>query len=70
MSAMTPHASFGCSLSRAEQNRQLVLALYQEALISRNVRTAFERYVSEDFVEHWDVVSAPGREQRNPNPRF
>jgi predicted SnoaL-like aldol condensation-catalyzing enzyme len=125
----------------AAQNREVVVSFYQEALINRNVRAGFERYMTPDFiehkadvpkgdreatitflegliknvpdpkweilrvaaendlvflharftpapgappyaiadifrlkdgriVEHWDIVSAPPRDQRNPNPRF
>jgi predicted SnoaL-like aldol condensation-catalyzing enzyme len=124
-----------------QKNREAVVAFYEEALIQRNVRAGFERYMSSDFlehkadvpkgnreetiaflesliknvpdpkwevlrvaaendlvfvharfipapgappyaiadifrmkdgriVEHWDVVSAPPAEQRNPHPRF
>lgn len=41
----------GCT-SNAESNRQVVLAFYNQALIQRQTRAAFERYASEDFVEH------------------
>lgn len=144
--AMSWFTAAACSLASskrdtARQNRESVIAFYQEALINRNVRTAFERYMSSGFVEHkadvpngdrgatiafleklikdvpdpkweilrvaaendlvflharftpahgapsyaivdvfrikdgrivehWDVISGPPREQRNPNPRF
>jgi predicted SnoaL-like aldol condensation-catalyzing enzyme len=50
-------AATGCSLApfqrdAARQNREVVVAFYQDALINRNVRTAFERYMSNDFIEH------------------
>jgi predicted SnoaL-like aldol condensation-catalyzing enzyme len=124
-----------------EDNRKVVLAFYNEALVGLKPRPAFERYMSADFiehkpdvpegtrgatamfleqlianvpqpkwtvertiaegdfvflharfspaagapefaiadvfrlsrckiVEHWDVVAAPPKEQRNPNSRF
>ncbi|MFL6696634.1 MAG: nuclear transport factor 2 family protein [Vitreoscilla sp.] len=36
----------------AEANRRIVLAFYDQALVKRQTRAAFERYASEDFVEH------------------
>ena len=36
----------------AEENRAVVLAFYTEGLVGRQPRAAFERYVSEDFIEH------------------
>jgi predicted SnoaL-like aldol condensation-catalyzing enzyme len=40
-----------------EKNRQVVLAFYSEGLMNLQPRAAFERYVSENFVEHKpDVV--------------
>jgi len=46
----TPSAS-NCTPT-AENNRQIVLAFYHQALIERQTRAAFVRYASEDFVEH------------------
>lgn len=48
----------GCSRSAPaasgpeEENRRIVMAFYEEALIKLQPRAAFERYASEDFVEH------------------
>ncbi len=36
----------------AEANRNLVLSFYKLALVEKNVRPAFERYVAPEFVEH------------------
>jgi predicted SnoaL-like aldol condensation-catalyzing enzyme len=35
-----------------ENSRKLVLAFYNQALVDKEVRPAFERYVSPGFVEH------------------
>lgn len=35
-----------------EKNRQVVIAFYEQGLVNLQPRAAFERYVSEDFVEH------------------
>lgn len=48
----------GCSRSvpavagPEEENRRIVMAFYEDALIKLQPRAAFERYASEDFVEH------------------
>lgn len=48
----------GCSRSATatvgpeEENRRIVIAFYEDALIKLQPRAAFERYASEDFVEH------------------
>jgi predicted SnoaL-like aldol condensation-catalyzing enzyme len=48
----------GCSHmdTRAHQveacNRTVVLAFYQEALVNLKPRAAFDRYVTDDFIEH------------------
>jgi predicted SnoaL-like aldol condensation-catalyzing enzyme len=36
----------------AEENRKVVLAFYNEALVGLKPRPAFERHMSADFVEH------------------
>ena len=38
--------------SSAAANRDLVLSFYRQALIEKQPRSAFEHYVSTDFVEH------------------
>ena len=43
-----------------EQNRQVVLAFYDQGLINLQPRAAFERYASEDFVEHKPGVAPNG----------
>ena len=40
------------TVTQEEANRQVVLAFYTEGLIKLQPRAAFERYVSDDFVEH------------------
>ncbi|MEQ1764950.1 MAG: nuclear transport factor 2 family protein [Pyrinomonadaceae bacterium] len=45
-----------------EHNRQVVLALYDQGLINLQPRAAFERYASEDFVEHKPDVAEGTRE--------
>jgi predicted SnoaL-like aldol condensation-catalyzing enzyme len=40
-----------------------VLAFYQEALVNRKPRSAFERYVSPDFIEHKPDVPKGTREE-------
>jgi predicted SnoaL-like aldol condensation-catalyzing enzyme len=58
----------GCSQPPAkvvrpeEENRRVVLAFYEEALINLRPRTAFERYASEDFVEHKPDIAGGTRE--------
>ncbi|HQU93744.1 MAG TPA: nuclear transport factor 2 family protein [Pyrinomonadaceae bacterium] len=60
----------GCSRSSAtqtqpgpeEQNRQVVLAFYDQGLVNLQPRAAFERYASEDFVEHKPDVAEGTRE--------
>jgi|SRR5687768_6046245 len=44
-------ASTACTGS-AEQNRKVVLAFYNEALVGLKPRPAFERHMSVDFIEH------------------
>ena len=44
-----------------ENNRQVVLAFYNEGLVNLHPRSAFERYVSEDFVEHKPDVAGGTR---------
>jgi predicted SnoaL-like aldol condensation-catalyzing enzyme len=39
-------------------NRTVVIAFYEEGLVSLKPRSAFERYVSDDFVEHKPDVPA------------
>lgn len=39
-------------------NRPVVLAFYEEGLVHRNLRAAFDRYVTDDFVEHKPDVPA------------
>jgi predicted SnoaL-like aldol condensation-catalyzing enzyme len=36
----------------AEENRKVVLAFYDEALLRLKPRPAFERHMSDDFIEH------------------
>jgi predicted SnoaL-like aldol condensation-catalyzing enzyme len=45
-----------------EQNRRIVLAFYEEGLVNRQPRAAFERYASEDFIEHKPDVAGGTRE--------
>ena len=40
-----PHHSEGC-------NRTVVLAFYEEALVNLKPRAAFDRHVTDDFIEH------------------
>lgn len=35
-----------------EANRRAVLAFYQEGLVNLAIRSAFDRYVTSDFIEH------------------
>jgi predicted SnoaL-like aldol condensation-catalyzing enzyme len=61
---------FGCSNSATtqvspkpeEQNRKVVLAFYEEGLVNLRPREAFERYASEDFIEHKPDVAGGTRE--------
>ena len=46
-----------------DSNRRNVLAFYNEALVNRHVRIAFERYVSPSFIEHKPDVLSGNREQ-------
>ena len=46
--SQTPQAT----VTQEETNRQVVLAFYTEGLINLQPRAAFQRYVSDDFVEH------------------
>ena len=45
-------ASDSSESGSAENNRKIVLAFYNQALIQRQTRAAFERYMSEDFIDH------------------
>jgi predicted SnoaL-like aldol condensation-catalyzing enzyme len=45
-----------------EQNRQIVLAFYTEALVNLHARSGFERYMSEDFIEHKPDIATGNRE--------
>lgn len=45
-----------------EENRQVVLAFYNEGLVGLKPRPAFERYMGEDFVEHKPDVPHGTRE--------
>ena len=47
--------------SLEERNRQVVLAFYNEGLVNLHPRAAFERYMSEDFVEHKPDVAGGTR---------
>lgn len=47
----------GCSHMNTQRdaracNRSVVLAFYEEALVDLKPRAAFDRYVTDDFVEH------------------
>jgi predicted SnoaL-like aldol condensation-catalyzing enzyme len=48
--------------SSAEANRQLVSAFYTQALVEKQVRPAFERYVTADFIEHKPDIAGGTRE--------
>lgn len=64
----------------AEANRQVVLAFYNEGLVALQPRTAFEKYMASDFVEHKPDVPEGTREAAAtfleqliasvPNPRW
>lgn len=45
----------------AEASRKLVLSFYNQALIDKRPRSAFEQYVSPDFIEHKPDVPDGGR---------
>lgn len=45
-----------------EENRRVVMAFYEEALVNLKPRSAFERYASEDFVEHKPDIAGGTRE--------
>lgn len=45
-------ASDSAGNSSAEKNRKIVLDFYNQALIQRQTRVAFEHYMSEDFIDH------------------
>jgi predicted SnoaL-like aldol condensation-catalyzing enzyme len=45
MDAYSEHAGEAC-------NRKVVLAFYEEGLVNLKPRAAFDRYVTDDFVEH------------------
>lgn len=45
----------------AEASRNLVVSFYTKALIEKQVRAAFEQYVSAEFVEHKPDVPAGSR---------
>jgi len=55
------HASEASCNASAENNRQIVLAFYDQALVKRQTRAAFERYASEDFVDHKTSLPASTR---------
>jgi predicted SnoaL-like aldol condensation-catalyzing enzyme len=46
----------------AERNREIVLAFFRQGLMELQPRKAFERYVSEDFIEHKPDVPLGTRE--------
>lgn len=53
MCCMGAHAGNKVSCQpAAEASRSLVVAFYKQALIDKQPRAAFERYVSADFIEH------------------
>ena len=47
--------------STTEASRNLVVSFYTQALVKKQVRAAFEQYVSPDFVEHKPDVPAGSR---------
>ena len=47
----------------AEASRQLVLAFYDQALVRKQPKPAFERYVSPTFVEHKQDVAGGTRDE-------
>jgi len=51
----------GC-VSSADANRQLVSNFYTQALIQKQVRPAFERYATADFIEHKPDIKSGTRE--------
>ena len=51
------------SLSASEDNRDVVLAFYNEALVRRSPRTAFIRFMSPDFIEHKPDIEGGTRSQ-------
>ncbi|GEM_PF-150393 len=51
------------STQDVETNRRIVLAFYNEALVSKRVRTSFQRYVSPSFIEHKPDVVGGTREE-------
>ena len=63
-----------------EANRRAVLAFYREGLIELRVRSAFERFVTADFIEHKHDVPTGTRDataayleqliKRAPQPRW
>jgi predicted SnoaL-like aldol condensation-catalyzing enzyme len=46
----------------AESNRARVLAFYRDALVNRNPRAAFTKFMAADFVEHKPDVSTGSRD--------
>lgn len=46
-----------------EENRQIVIAFYNEGLVGLKPRQAFERYMSSDFIEHKPDVPEGTRAQ-------
>ena len=50
------------SATTVDANRNVVLVFYREALSNRQVRKAFERYASPDFIEHKPDVGGGTRE--------
>ena len=52
LSVACSHLPTDTARDAEEENRQVVLAFYSEGLVNLHPRAAFERYVSENFVEH------------------
>jgi predicted SnoaL-like aldol condensation-catalyzing enzyme len=61
--AMSPHSSLtpACA-SSAAANRELVLDFYIQALVRKQVRAGFEKYVRSDFIEHKPDIQGGSRE--------
>lgn len=57
----SPPSSAACNATAAT-NRDIVLSFYQEGLIGRQPRNAFERYTSPEFVEHKPDIEGGTRE--------
>ena len=54
-------ASAAC-LGSAEQNRRIVTEFYTMALVDKQVRAGFEKFVRPDFVEHKPDIEGGNRE--------